>query len=694
MTPYRLIPVLLLKHGLLVRSQRFAVHQAIGNPVSTIRRLMDWRADEIVLLDISDDDTHDLRRDDLHERSLGSTLVDIVRSVSRHCSMPLTVGGRIRSLEDMRERLQAGADKCAINTIALDDPELITSASRRFGAQCVVVNIDALRHEDGRLEVHSHGGTLPRAIDPAAWAAQVERLGAGEILLNSIDRDGSATGYDLGLTRAVCEAVSIPVIACGGAGAPADFVAVIQQGRADAAAAANYFHFTELSYPLAKRACVAVGVPMRLPALRGNWWRREPQYSVVSDAGVRSGRGSCCMAARAEYERTPPRISWCARCVYPSMSAAPMEYDEHGVCMGCRMDEVKRAITPEEWRRRRGLLRDVLEQYRATSQQAYDCVIPVSGGKDSYYQAHVIRREFGLRPLLVTYNANNYTPCGWRNVQRMAEVFDCDHLFITPGIPLLRKLNRLGLEVMGDMNWHAHVGITTAPVRAAVAHCTPLLIWGEHGYLDLCGQFSMHDFPEMTYRDRLEHFARGYEWNYFVGREGITADDMVVYQYPDDQALLDMNVRGIYLGNYLYWEANDHGRDVIRRYGFRVSREPFDRTYRTMSNLDDMHENGVHDYLKYVKFGYGRGTDHACKDIRAGLLSRARAIELVNRYDRVVPRDLSRWLAYTGMQRDDFFQVADGFRDRRVWSRTEGGWRRAMLADEANAAQQLSEVLR
>jgi len=360
-----------------------------------------------------------------------------------------------------------------------------------------------------------------------------------------------------------------------------------------------------------------------------------------------------------------------------------MEFDEAGVCMGCRMAEKKREISASEWRRRRELLRGILEAYRCRDGSGYDCIIPVSGGKDSYFQAHVIKHEFGLRPLLVTYNGNNYLDVGWRNVHRMKEALGLDQVFYSPSVEVLRKLNRLGFVVMGDMNWHAHVGITTLPVRAAVQHKAPLLIWGEHGYLDLCGQFSMDDFPEMSYRDRLEHFARGYEWNYMVGREGLVAQDLIPYMYPSDQEIYDLDVRGIYLGNYVYWEANEHAKLVIERYGFETSADPFDRTYRTMSNLDDMHENGVHDYLKYIKFGYGRCTDHVCKDIRAGLLTRDEGIALVRKMDHVKPRDLARWLAYVGMAEEEFDRIADTFRDRRVWRRENGTWVKDSLWDAA-----------
>ncbi len=679
MTHPRLIPVLLLKHGVIVRSQLFKVHQVIGNPMSTVQRLSNWNVDELILLDISKNDFHDLRRDDLQQRYQGSSALDVLREVAKVCFMPLGFGGRVRTLEDISCRLEAGADKIVINTAAVKNPGFVTEASRRFGAQCVVVSIDAKLRSDDRYEVYAEDGTWPTGRDPADWARELERLGAGEILLNSIDRDGSAAGYDLELIGRVTSAVTIPVIACGGVGKYTDFAPGVLKGGASAVAAANIFHFFELSYPFAKQTCIDVGVPMRPVMLDSAWQRREPEYDEAFERTrveerLRRARARDYVTAKSELRRNP--IRWCTRCLYPSISAAPMEFDEQGVCMGCRMASVKTAIGPTEWARRKELLRGILEKYRCRDGSRHDCVIAVSGGKDSYFQTHVIKHEFGLNPLLVTYDGNNWTPPGWRNMTRMREAFGCDHIIHRPSVEVLKKLNRLAFLVMGDMNWHAHVGITTVPVRVAAQHCIPLVIWGEHGYLDLCGQFSMDDFPEMSYRDRLEHFARGYEWNYFVGMEGLTSQDMMLWKYPTDQEMFDLDLRGLYLGNYVYWEANEHGKMVVEKYGFEVSDMAFERTYRRMSNLDDMHENGVHDYLKYVKFGYGRCTDHACKDIRAGLMTREQGMELVRRMDPIKSSDLKRWLDYVGMTEEEFDSIADTFRDPRVWRMENGCWKK------------------
>jgi imidazoleglycerol phosphate synthase cyclase subunit len=675
-TLHRLIPVILLKNGLIVRSQLFRIHQTIGNPLHTIRRLSNWNVDELILLDISTEDFHDMRRDDLQVRYLDNTSIGVLKQIAEISFMPLTVGGRIRSVDDMRARLSAGADKCAINSEAVRTPGLIEKAARAFGSQCVVVSIDALRKKDGSLEVFIDGGKTATGMHPAAWAADCERLGAGEILVNSIDRDGSGWGYDLDLVRRVAASVSIPVIACGGVGAYQHFPPAIQKAGASAAAAANIFNFYELSYVYAKKACLDAGVSMRPVSIGSRWFAREPAYDRAAEDSRIESRLERARARRfaAAESQGPRKVSWCTKCVYPSLSATPMEFDRSGVCMGCRMAEMRVDTPPQEWARRKGILVDILERARSPDGSRHDCVIGVSGGKDSYFQTHYIKNVLGYNPLLVTYYGNNYTPAGERNLRRMAEVFDVDHIIYTPGIELLKKLNRLGFVVMGDMNWHNHVGIATLPLRIAAQNRVPVVVYGEHGYADLCGQFSMNDFVEWTYRNRLEHFARGYEWNYMVGREGITSSQMAAYQYPSDQQIFELGLRSIYLGNYVPWDGNANAKLMREKYGFEFGDLPFERTYRRASNLDDMHENGAHDYLKFIKFGYGRCTDHASKDIRLGSISRNEGIALVRKHDAVRPSDIARWCEYVGMGREEFDAIADTFRDPRVWWMADGKW--------------------
>ena len=371
-----------------------------------------------------------------------------------------------------------------------------------------------------------------------------------------------------------------------------------------------------------------------------------------------------------------PTVQYCKKCVYPTSSAAPLTLDENGLCSGCRVASQREDVN---WARREITFRRLLEEYRSQDGRNYDCIIPVSGGKDSYYQIHLVKNVCGMNPLLVTYHANNYTQAGMRNLLNMREVFGVDHVFFTPSIRTLKTMNRLGMLMMGDMNWHGHAGIHTYPIRAAVQNKVPLMIWGEHGFMDLGGMHSYNDFVEFTYRFRHEHALRGYEWQDFLEKapkyeEKLQANELVPWMYPSDTDIEQVGVRGVYIANYFRWDANDHSELVVKEYGFEPTDEPFERTYRTMSNLDDMHENGIHDYMKFVKFGYGRASDHVCKDVRAGLMSRDQGIELIQQMDPIKSRDLKRWLAYVGWSEEMFDVVADRFRDPRVWAIKGNDW--------------------
>jgi N-acetyl sugar amidotransferase len=369
----------------------------------------------------------------------------------------------------------------------------------------------------------------------------------------------------------------------------------------------------------------------------------------------------------------PKQMQYCSRCVYPRI-AVFVTLEDDGVCSGCRVSDQKKDI---DWKERGEMLKEILDEYRSKNSSNYDCIIPVSGGKDSYFQTYTIKEVYGLKPLLVTYHGNNYLPEGQRNLDRMRHVFDVDQIVFSPSVRMLVKMNRLGFKKQGDMNWHAHCGIITYPVQIAVKLKIPLIIWGEHGPTHIGGQHSLYDLVEMNARARKEHYLRGFDWYDFIeDTEGLTEQDLLWARYPSDEELEAVGVRQIHLGNYVHWDENIHGKMVTEKFDFEPAREPFERTYRRFSNLDDMHENGIHDYLKFVKFGYCRATDHASKDIRAGHMTRAQGIEMVRKYDHVKPyRDLKRWLEYVGMTEDEFDRIADTFRDPRVWWKDEqGNW--------------------
>jgi len=351
-----------------------------------------------------------------------------------------------------------------------------------------------------------------------------------------------------------------------------------------------------------------------------------------------------------------------------------MEFDRLGVCSACLLQEQVDALSPEFWKARQSKWAALVAEAKQRSESSYDCVVPVSGGKDSYFQVHTALAH-GLKPLLVTYHGNNYLAEGQANLDRMRSVLGVDHLVFGPSVPILKSLNRACFEIMGDMNWHCHAGIKIFPMQVAVRFRIPLVIWGEITW-SIAGMFDLDDYVQYNKRTVFEHDLRGYTIEAIAKRaEGVTEKDLLWLRMPSDEEFADSGTIGVYVGNFFPWDPNKHTDDMVKRYGFEVSREPFERTYRRMSNLDDMHENGVHDYMKFVKFGYGRATDHASKDIRAGYMSREQGVEMVRRYDHVKPmRDLRRWLDYVGMDEVEFDAIADRFRDPRVWWIEDNQW--------------------
>jgi cyclase len=250
----RVIPCLDVDRGRVVKGTNFVNLRDAGDPVEVAARYEKEGADELVFLDISA--SHEGR----------DIMLDVVRRTAEQIFMPLTVGGGIRTIEDIRQLLLAGSDKVSINSAAVKNPQFVREAALRFGSQCIVVNIDPKRlQKNGHqvFEVHINGGRVPTGLEAVAWAREVERLGAGEIVLTSMDCDGTKDGYDLEITAAVSEAVTIPVVASGGAGKPEHLADVITIGKADAALAASIFHFGEFTIEETKRVMAERGIPVR-----------------------------------------------------------------------------------------------------------------------------------------------------------------------------------------------------------------------------------------------------------------------------------------------------------------------------------------------------------------------------------------------------------------------------------------------
>lgn len=252
MLKHRVLPLVLLTGYNVVKSVQFSTYRTLGNPITICRIYESRGVDELVLLDI---------RATVEKR--GPNL-DIIRDISGECFMPLTIGGGITNLEQVRQILRAGADKVAVNSSAVENPQLISDIAREFGSQCCVVSIDAKQTGESVYEVYTHGGKQPTGKSPADWAREAEALGTGEILLNSIDCDGMMQGYDIDLMRSVTAGVSIPVIAASGAGKAEHFSQVFKEAQVSAVAAASIYHFSSLTPMEVKRELESAGIPVRL----------------------------------------------------------------------------------------------------------------------------------------------------------------------------------------------------------------------------------------------------------------------------------------------------------------------------------------------------------------------------------------------------------------------------------------------
>ena len=375
----------------------------------------------------------------------------------------------------------------------------------------------------------------------------------------------------------------------------------------------------------------------------------------------------------------PARMKYCKKCTYPEM-AVNLAMSEDGICSGCIVHEEKYGI---DWKEREKEFKDLLYSYRDKSKNNYDCIIPVSGGKDSHFQSWYIKNKLRLNPLLVTYYTHNYTKTGEENLRNIGNAFGIDHFVFTPSRKAIKAMNKLGFIMTGDMSWHFHCGAWTVPFQVAVLMNIPLVVYGEHGWTDLAGQFSLHDKPEFTVRYRKEHLMRGFDWTDFVGKEGLREEDLLWAKFPSDDDIERVGVRGIFMGNYVFWDGDNNAKKM-GKYGFKPNPEPFERTYRTTSNVDDIHENGIKDYLKYIKFGYGRCTDHTSKDIRLGIMDRSTAIDLTRKYDHVKARkSLEYFLRMVDMTEVEFDEIADRFRDPRVWWKdSNGNWKKDNIWDE------------
>ena len=358
-------------------------------------------------------------------------------------------------------------------------------------------------------------------------------------------------------------------------------------------------------------------------------------------------------------------LTYCRRCVMPS-TKPDLKIDEEGVCSACRHFERRKTV---DWDARLAEMKKLLAEYRSSDGSRNDCIIPVSGGKDSTYQ--VIRMlELGMNPLCVTATTDHLTELGRYNIENIKRL-GVDYLEVTPNPVVRRRINRLALRQVGDISWPEHVAIFTIPIRVAVQNRIPLIVWGENSQDEYGGPATAANDRTLT-RRWLEEFGGllGLRVSDLVGQEGIEQRNLVHYAYPSDEELRSVGVTGIFLGYFMPWDGMQNFL-ISQAHGFRSYPQVVEGSMVCYENLDNA-QTGIHDYFKFLKYGFGRATDLACMQVRRGRLSRADAIRIVQMHDGRYPNEylgvkLGEILSAIGMDKAEFDRICDRFTNKKLF---------------------------
>jgi len=343
-----------------------------------------------------------------------------------------------------------------------------------------------------------------------------------------------------------------------------------------------------------------------------------------------------------------------------------LSIDEEGICNACRSFERRERI---DWEQRKQELFSILERYRSRDAANYDCIIPSSGGKDSHFQA-IKMLECGMNPLVVTATTDKLSDMGRKNIENLKKL-GVDYIEYTTNPRIRRKINRLTLTQIGDISWSEHVSIFTIPVRLAVRFNVPLIIWGENSQNEYGGPAAAAQ-NNILNRRWLEEFGGllGLRVSDLIGEEDIERKHLIPYTYPSDEELKSVGVTGLFLGFHFEWDGYRNAL-LSQAHGFNTYHKPVEGTLVNYENLDNC-QVGIHDYFKYLKYGFSRATDQACLHIRRGRLTRKEALEFANENDRKFPWvylgcTLEEMLEEIGMTLDEFIRICDRFTNKKIF---------------------------
>ena len=356
-------------------------------------------------------------------------------------------------------------------------------------------------------------------------------------------------------------------------------------------------------------------------------------------------------------------IKFCKRCLYTTAHPLGLIIDSSGICSGCRIHEEKYSL---DWFDRFNKLKILVQPYRSRSGVNYDCVVPVTGGQDSYYIVFVVKELLGLNPLLVHYNKYFNTSLGIRNLANLRIKFNVDIVFQNVNINSVKNISRTTLNQFGSIYWPALAGHTVFPVQTAVRYKIPLIIWGAHQGLEQVGMFSHENEVEMTRRYRKDHDLLGYEADDLLSFfNTLKEEDIWQYRYPEDSELNPVGVRGIYLGNYMPWDPKSQHERMIKGYNYTTSK--LVRTFDMYDFIDCFNYINLHDQFKLFKHGFSKVTDHATREIRHGRMTRHQGLSLVLQYEQVSPEYSALFREWLGITPNSLQFLMNQFRNPNYW---------------------------
>jgi N-acetyl sugar amidotransferase len=364
-------------------------------------------------------------------------------------------------------------------------------------------------------------------------------------------------------------------------------------------------------------------------------------------------------------------MKYCTRCVMPD-TKPDLYFDEEGVCNACRNYENRPKI---DWEGRKNELLELVKRYKSKDGTQWDCIVPVSGGKDSTFQV-IKMLELGLNPLCVTATTCHLSDIGRKNIENIKNL-GVDYVEFSPNPVVRRKLNSVGLKQVGDISWPEHVGIFTIPVRAAVQFGVRLIVWGENSQNEYGGPAADVENSVLT-RRWLEEFGGllGLRVTDLIGMEGITKENLIPYSYPGDEDLKRVGVTGIFLGYYLPWDGYSNAL-LAQAHGFTTLPATVEGSVVNYENLDN-YQTGIHDYFKYLKFGFGRATDIACLHLRRGRITREEAKAIVEKHDGKFPwtylgKPIREILEPLDITVEEFTTICDRFTNKKIFQMDSRG---------------------